>query len=113
MSKKESSDVNFTAIGVAVSIGLVLAVFIFAGVWGMYRFLQARNQSVDVRRSLVAPPPAAPPQPRLQVDPRLDWRDYRQSQLDLLNGYGWASRDEQKARIPISRAMELLVEKEK
>jgi len=52
-----------------------------------------------------------PPEPRLQVRPVEDLNRVRQEQEDLLNSYGWADRPTGRVRIPIDRAMDLLVER--
>lgn len=86
---------------------LVIAVF----VWWFYGYVRRQDESQDVRRTLVAAPSPVPPEPRLQVDPSEELRTYRREQEDVLNTYAWVSRDEGRARIPIQRAMELLVER--
>jgi len=52
-----------------------------------------------------------PPQPRLQVDAPLDLQRYRAAQEKVLNGYGWVDSSAGVVRIPIDRAMELLLQK--
>jgi hypothetical protein len=90
----------------AVGVGVV----IFAGVWVLYRFYERLDQSQDVRRSLVEQPSPIPPEPRLQVDPQEELQRFRQSQMELLNSYGWVSKEEKRVRIPIERAMEVVAE---
>ncbi len=52
-----------------------------------------------------------PPTPRLQVDPSVDLDQIRQSQNELLNSYGWADQATGKVRVPIDRAMDMLIER--
>jgi hypothetical protein len=52
-----------------------------------------------------------PPSPRIQPDPRVDLRNYAESQEKLLNTYGWIDRQNGIVRLPIDRAMELLLER--
>lgn len=52
-----------------------------------------------------------PPAPRIQTDPGADMQSYRQSQENLLNTYGWIDRQNGIVRMPIDRAMELLIER--
>jgi hypothetical protein len=59
---------------------------------------------------LIEQPAPVPPEPRLQIDPEEDLRRYREEQLRKLNSYGWASAGEERIRIPIERAMELVVQ---
>jgi len=51
-----------------------------------------------------------PPAPRLSVDPQADGNAVNRAAMDKLEGYAWADRDAGKVRIPIERAMQLLVE---
>jgi hypothetical protein len=52
-----------------------------------------------------------PSGPRLQVKPRHDLDEYRQSQSASLDSYGWVDRQNGVVRIPIDRAMDLLLER--
>ena len=52
---------------------------------------------------------AIPPQPRLQSRPAVDLAAERAREQALLDSYGWVDRDAGVARIPVERAMELLV----
>jgi hypothetical protein len=48
-------------------------------------------------------------QPELQVDPATDLRSYLAAEEQILNSYGWVDRDRGVVRIPIGRAMDLLL----
>lgn len=52
-----------------------------------------------------------PPMPRLQVDPRVDLKNYREREEDILKSYGWVDKQNGVVRIPIDRAMSLLLER--
>lgn len=52
-----------------------------------------------------------PPEPRLQVSPPQDLQKMRESEDALLYNYGWVDRKAGVVRIPIDRAMELIVER--
>jgi hypothetical protein len=52
-----------------------------------------------------------PAGPRLQVQPVADFDQVRAAQENALNSYGWVDRANGKVRIPIDRAMDLLVER--
>jgi hypothetical protein len=49
--------------------------------------------------------------PRLQLSPAVDLDEFRSREEAELNTYGWVDRTAGVARIPINRAMELLLEK--
>lgn len=53
------------------------------------------------------PPPGVP---RLEVHPGRDMETYLKQQEKLLNSYGWVDRQAGKVRIPIQRAMDLLLQ---
>jgi len=54
---------------------------------------------------------ALPPSPALQVTPARDLRQYLDSQDAVLNSYGWVDQKAGVVRIPIDRAMDLLLQK--
>jgi hypothetical protein len=54
--------------------------------------------------------PYRPPPPRLQVDPRQQLLDLRAEEAQVLATYGWVDETRGLARVPIDRAMDLLVE---
>jgi hypothetical protein len=60
-------------------------------------------ESADVR--------VLPPAPRLQVTPVLDLKNYRDSQWEQLETYGWVDKEGGVVRIPIERAMDLVLER--
>jgi hypothetical protein len=103
------SRILFTA--AAAFIGLVLL-----GVFAVYvvQPLMIASQEAD---SPPANPLSAsygrvePPAPRLQVDPALDIFDHRKAEQQALTSYGWVDRNAGVVRIPIDRAMALLVER--
>ena len=106
-------DIQFSAIK-RVFIALVIIVAVIqTGVWWFYRYIRSEDQRRDVRRSLVESAPPIPPRPRLQVDPSADFQEYLHGQQQVLKSYGWLSRADGRVHIPIDRAMELVVEKEK
>ena len=77
---------------------------------------------IGVESRLIAadpPPPALPearvehqpPSPNLQVDPRQQLLDLRAEEERILTTYGWIDRAHGLTRVPIDRAMDLLVER--
>jgi hypothetical protein len=109
----ETSDVNVGGV-FRFAFGLLLTgVAIHLFVWLLVLFLAAR----DARRAMPEFPLAAgqesrvPPEPRLQTNPRQDLRDLHSAEDAVLTGYGWVDRSAGIARIPISEAMKLTVER--
>jgi len=98
-------------VGSTVGLLVILAIAVVA-MW----FL-----GFGIKDSLVAadpPPPALPearmehrpPGPNLQVDPRQQLLDLRADEERILTSYGWVDQTNGLTRIPIERAMEMLVE---
>jgi len=52
-----------------------------------------------------------PPEPRLQVTAPMDLKQYKAAQDGILNSYGWADRQAGIVRIPIERAMDILLQR--
>jgi hypothetical protein len=51
------------------------------------------------------------PAPKLQPDPVADYHVYQLSDHEILNSYGWVDQNAGLTRIPIDRAMDLLVQR--
>ncbi len=111
--RHQRDDVNVSSIKRFVLVAIVILALIHVGVWWLYQYFRHQDQRRDVRRTLVEAPPPVPPGPRLQVNAQADYQEYFRKQQETLKGYSWVSRTEGKVRIPIARAMELVVEKEK
>jgi hypothetical protein len=54
--------------------------------------------------------PVGPPGPRLQVSPPMDLESFRAREEAELHSYGWVNRTSGVVRIPIERAMELVLQ---
>jgi hypothetical protein len=54
---------------------------------------------------------AAPPLPRLQVQPVRHWKEFRSAEVDRLTTYGWMDRTSGVVHIPIDRAIDLVAER--
>jgi hypothetical protein len=52
-----------------------------------------------------------PPEPRLQVSAPNDLKQYQAAQGEILNSYGWVDQKAGIVRIPIDRAMDILLQK--
>ena len=52
-----------------------------------------------------------PPEPRLQVTAPMDLKQYKGAQDGILNSYGWVDRQAGVVRIPIERAMDILLQR--
>ncbi len=107
----ETRDINIRGaalltVGILLSIPLTLLVVDL--LFGYFSAREARNQAAPM--SLVpAEANRLPPEPRLQATPVIDLAKYRQEQETLVNGYGWVDRSAGTVRIPLARAMEMVL----
>lgn len=111
--KHQGTDLRLRPIVISVVAFVVVGAFIGFGVRLLYFHVRKRDKSHDVRRTFVEGAPPVPPEPRLETDPREDFQEYFRREQETLKSYGWTSRSEGKVRIPIDRAMELFVERQK
>jgi hypothetical protein len=109
----EVRDVVFRPV-LTASIGLLVLILVaLGGMRVLFSYLAAREAAssppanplaAELRRS-------QPPGPRLQAAPIEDLHRFRTLENAFLNGYSWVDRDAGTVRIPIDRAMDLLVQK--
>ncbi len=93
---------------------LIVAVFLALTCLGL-QGLFAHYTKADIPEAVVQPVfdnvRPLPPPPRLQTTPQGDLQDYLQSEQRLLDSSGWIDQKSGVARIPIDRAMSLLLQK--
>lgn len=86
---------------------VLLSVAAFFLMWGLLRLLgpgEEAQPSPQLKAVRIVPAP-----PRLQVNPARDLEALRKREDELLGSYGWVDREKGVVRIPIERAMDLLV----
>ncbi len=105
---------------VALAVGCVLVYFILRG---MYSYLDSyENHHQPVQNPLVQQTTAETrsvspgdiakfPQPHLETDERREIKDFREQEEQTLNSYGWVDQQAGVVRIPIDRAMQLMVQR--
>jgi hypothetical protein len=109
----ETSDVSIRPI-VKFGIGLgVATALISVALWGLFRLYdrEERKQDRPLPPMVAASLARTPPEPRLEPDPLAPRRRIRAREDAVLTTYGWVDRRTGVVRIPIDRAMELLVER--
>ncbi|HEV2234629.1 MAG TPA: hypothetical protein VGV68_14650 [Terriglobia bacterium] len=109
-AQHETTDANISAL-VKFCIGLFL--LIVAALFGMRLMFSYfnRTRQLGPAASPFAYTKAAPPGPGLQVHPAQDLKRLVLGEDEKLNSYGWVDQKAGIARIPIDRAMDLLIEK--
>jgi hypothetical protein len=91
-----------------VAVGIVVHVLL----WWMFNAFERERASREAAPVLVnTPPPAV--QPRLQISPQGDLEELRRQEQEILSTYGWIDRDNGMARIPVDRAMQVFLERQK
>jgi hypothetical protein len=96
---------------VVMVVGLGIAAAI---VWGMFSYLRTQAALNDLRPLPIASGrqgDRVPPLPRLQTRPAADLQTFRAAEDAALEGYQWVDRQHGIARIPVSRAIDIVAEK--
>lgn len=108
----ETRDLSIRAIA-AFFGGLTLLIIVaaIAMKWTFDAFV-ARDRARDPPPSpLAASLPELPPEPRLDLEPSLGLAELRRTEEATLGGYAWIDEKAGAVRIPIERAMELVIER--
>jgi len=91
-------------------VAAILAVMSFSLI-GLFNHFEHAQHPGSVVAAPFAAQPAPPPAPRIQPNPLVDMQTYHQSQENVLNTYGWIDRQNGIVRLPIDRAMQLLLQR--
>jgi len=95
--------------GVALT---VVGIAVFVLIWRMFLVFEKGQARLENQPVLVETPQPQP-EPRLQISPQGDLQDLRRQEDEILTTYGWINRDSGAARVPIERAMQLYLERQK
>jgi hypothetical protein len=98
----EAPGVSMKAVLLAGSGAVVLLVGAIVGLHAVYRAEVSGN---------VPPPPAQFPAPRVQTDETAQLHRLLAEQQARLSGYAWVDKQQGLARIPVERAMQLIVQR--
>lgn len=104
----ETRGVSTKFIIISGAVLFLVMVLVLVAMRGMFDYLR---RPPGPPASVLSNARELPPGPQLQVDPRKQLRDYLANQKATLDSYGWVDRNEGIVRIPIERAMELLLKK--
>jgi hypothetical protein len=109
----ETRDLSVRASVLFGAFLLLAAVVVHLVVWLLYIHFGTEAASTDVRQYPLAQVgrPVLPPEPRLQVHPREDLKLLRRQEDAILSSYGWVDRSAGVVRIPVDRAMQLVIER--
>jgi hypothetical protein len=106
----EADDISFgRLLGFAAGLAglVVLGVLASAAVFHFF----VRHQPLGPPASPFENIRPMPPEPRLQTTAPLDLKRYLDGQDELVNTYGWVDSQNGVVRIPVERAMDILLQK--
>ena len=106
----ETSDANVRGVLmflVYLALGMVISCLFC---WWLFRYFSVAERTA-VPASPFAETRQLPAGPQLQVNPRQDLLRFRAGQQQSLDSYAWEDRSAGTVRVPIDRAMELLLQK--
>lgn len=107
----EHRDADVISLGmVAVVLLLVLGVCLLV-CWGILHRFNRDRAAAEPPRLQMAEQATQFPAPRLLTQPGSELRELRRADQASLNTHGWVDREAGVARIPIRRAMQLLLER--
>jgi hypothetical protein len=106
----ETRDANTRGVWIfAASLAASLALILLAA--GFFLHWLSTHPSSPVQATRIVESPASAPTPALQVNPAADLAAYKARERALLDSCGWIDRRAGIARIPIDRAMALVVQR--
>ncbi len=106
----ETQDVNIRVVALfALSMAVVLAGSLALMAW-VFDILHTTPAGHGPRGAPLAATPPRPPAPRLQTSPTGEMQEMLRAENARLQSYGWVDRSIGMVRMPIDRAMELVVE---
>ena len=114
-AKYEHTDID-PRIGYQFGLWLTISMFISFGiVFGTFKLFENREQSSNAlaqKYPLAASvPQMEPPAPNLQKQPFKDIYMLHEDENEKLTSYGWVDKDGGVTRIPIDKAMEIMLQR--
>ncbi|MDO8677325.1 MAG: hypothetical protein Q7R30_02005 [Acidobacteriota bacterium] len=113
-AQHEHTDID-PSVGYKFAVWLVVAMLLsVAMVYGTFFFFERQQKAADVVAQtypLSVGLPKLPPVPNLQNQPFKDIYQLRNAEAEKLSTYGWVDKDGGIARIPIDRAMEVMLQR--
>lgn len=109
----ETRDISFRAVYRLTGLIIVSAVFIHLGIWWLFRDLQHRQKSGRPEANPLAMENRGrlPPPPQLEGLQQMNRSfEERPPETSRPDNYGWVDRKAEIVRVPIDRAMDLIVE---
>jgi hypothetical protein len=113
-AKYEHTDIDVN-VGYKFALWLAVAMLISVGiVYGTFFFFEGREKTANSdaqKYPLAIGQLKSPPLPNLQKQPFKDIYELRLGENEKLAAYGWVDKDGGVTRIPIDRAMEVMLQR--
>lgn len=107
----EESDASVSAVTkFGIGLAIISVVVLVLMVW-LQNFFSNQTKRATPPPSPLMAERQLPPGPRLQIEPAKDLDDVRAVEDSVLNSYGWVVPNAGVVRIPIDRAIELVVQR--
>lgn len=115
LSQSAGHEVSDARTGILVYGAVGVFILIIASVAAMALLATLLGAGVADVSPVLEDDPASlqqlPPEPRLEQNPEVNGNRIVEEATQQLESYGWVNRNQGAARIPIERAMELIVER--
>jgi hypothetical protein len=106
----ETRDVNIRAILWLGAGTLLGAALVHVALWFLLERYETTAQRGDPVISPLTEEDSRPPGPNLQHESLNDYDTFKAAEEKTLNSYGWIDKQQGIVRIPVSRAMDLVLE---
>jgi hypothetical protein len=113
--RHEHDDINVWAVG---KVGIVLILTTIAALFlmfGMFRYFQVRENALQVPSTVTAAPNPnnLPPEPRVLFNEHEhdNLQEIQANEQRELNDYGWVDKAHGVVRLPVDRAMDLILQR--
>lgn len=113
-AKYEHTDID-ASVGYKFALWLAVAMLVSFGiVYGTFWFFEGREHAAAqqaMKYPLAVGKDREPPAPNLQTQPFKDVYQLRQAENEKLSSYGWVDKEGGIARIPIDRAIDVMLQR--
>jgi hypothetical protein len=110
-SNHEPRDVDVISLALVAGLFLICGLVVFLACAGLVHVLNEKDKARQTQLVSARQSRAEFPEPRLQATPGADLKTLRAEEERELSSYGWVDRSAGVVRIPIDRAMELIMQR--
>lgn len=107
----ERKDADVMSLAMVGGLFLICGVIVILACVGLLHLFEIKDKARQTHAFSVSPDRAQFPEPRLQATPAVDLEKFRAAEENELNTYSWIDRSGGIVRLPIDRAMELIVQR--